>query len=69
MRDIYQRKLYALLRMNLALARVKKSVNEDERNKATSWVNAWLAISGLRQFKLGPKSQRMPPTVQDRREE
>ncbi len=69
MRDIYQRKLYALLRMNLAMARVKKSVNEDERNKATSWVNAWLATSGLRQFKLGTKSQRIPPTVQDRLEE
>jgi hypothetical protein len=69
MRDIYQRKVYALLRMNLALARMKKSVNEKERNKALSWVNAWLAISGLRQFKLVPESRRMPSAVQRRRKE
>lgn len=64
MRDIYQRKVYALLRMNRALARVKKSVNENERDKAFSWANAWLAISGLRQFKLGSEPRRRLPTVQ-----
>lgn len=69
MRDIYQRKVYALLRMNLALARVKTSVNESERSRALSWVNAWLAISGVRQFKLSPELRRMPPAVQRRRKE
>ena len=55
-RDVYQRKIYALTRMNRALARMKKAMEEAERAKALCWVNAWLAASGLRQFKLGPPS-------------
>ena len=55
-RDVYQRKIYALTRMNLALGRMNKSTDDAERAKALLWVNAWLTISGLRQFKLGPKS-------------
>jgi len=63
MRDIYQRKIYALMRMNLALARMKKATNEMERAKALSWLNAWLAASGLRQFKLESSHRKtQPPT-------
>jgi len=51
-RDVYQRKIYALMRMNLAIARMKKATNDADRAKALSWLNAWLAASGLRQFKL-----------------
>ena len=66
MRDIYQRKVYALLGMNVALARAKKSVDENERDKALSWVNAWLAISGLRVFKLGPDPRKISRRLQRR---
>jgi hypothetical protein len=59
-RDVYQRKIYALVRMNLALTRVNKTTVESEREKALFWVNAWLLASGLRQFKLVPKSRNKP---------
>jgi hypothetical protein len=51
-RDVYQRKIYALMRMNLAVARMKKATNEMDRAKALAWLNAWLSASGLRRFKL-----------------
>ena len=60
-RDVYQRKIYALMRMNLAVARMKKATNEIDRAKAVSWLNAWLAASGLRQFKLESGSRKMAP--------
>jgi len=61
-RDVYQRKIYALTRMNQALGRLKTSTNEIDRVKALAWVNAWLAASGLRQFKIGPKARKQPPS-------
>lgn len=62
-RDVYQRKIYALMRMNLAVARMKKARDEIERKKALSWLNAWLAASGLRQFKLESGYRKtQPPT-------
>jgi hypothetical protein len=62
-RDVYQKKIYALMRMNLAIARMKKATNELERAKALSWLNAWLAASGLRQFKLQSGYRKtQPPT-------
>jgi hypothetical protein len=62
-RDVYQRKIYALMRMNLAIARMKKATNEMEQAKALSWLNAWLAASGLRQFKLESGHRKtQPPT-------
>jgi len=62
-RDVYQKKIYALMRMNLAIARMKKATNELERAKALSWLNAWLAASGLRQFKLESSHRKtQPPT-------
>jgi len=60
-RDVYQRKIYALMRMNLAVARMKKTTNDMERAKALSWLNAWLAASGLRQFKLESGYRKTPP--------
>jgi hypothetical protein len=58
-RDIYQRKIYALTRMNLARARFNRSINEVDRAQALRWVNAWLAVTGLRQFKLGSNSRKI----------
>lgn len=58
-RDVYQRKIYALTRMHLASNRLKRSANEADRAKASSWVNAWLALSGLRQFKIEAKSKKL----------
>ncbi len=55
-RDKYQRKVYGVVRMDLAMARLNNSANEAERAKATFWVAAWMAISGLRQFKLERRS-------------
>jgi hypothetical protein len=60
-RDVYQRKIYALMRMNLAVARMKKATNEIDRAKALSWLNAWLLASGLRQFKLGLRHRKTQP--------
>jgi len=62
-RDVYQRKIYALMRMNLAMARMKKATNEMEQATALSWMNAWLAVSGLRQFKIESGHRKThPPT-------
>jgi hypothetical protein len=67
-RDIYQRKIYALMRMNLAVGRMKKAANEVERVKALSWLNAWLCASGLRQFKLESRHRKtQPPTPSSKR--
>lgn len=57
-RDKYQRKVYAVMRMNVAMARLSQSANEAEKAKANSWVAAWKAISGLRQFKLERRTKK-----------
>lgn len=62
-RDVYQRKIYTLVRMNLAVARMKKAKGEIERQKALSWLNAWLAASGLRQFKLESGYRKTRPST------
>jgi hypothetical protein len=62
-RDVYQRKIYTLMRMNVAVVRMKKATNDIERAKALCWLNAWLSASGLRQFKLESKHRTaQPPT-------
>jgi len=58
LRDVYQRKIYALLRMNLAVNRMNKCVGEEEKANALRWVNAWLTVSGIRQFKLNSHSRK-----------
>jgi hypothetical protein len=58
LRDVYQRKIYALLRMNLAVNRMNKCVGEDEKANALRWVNAWLTVSGIRQFRLDSRSRK-----------
>lgn len=66
-RDVYQRKIYALVRMNLAVSRMKKATDEIERKKALNWLNAWLAVSGVRQFKIGVKHRKVQvPTSTDK---
>ena len=60
-RDVYQRKIYALMRMNAAVVRMKKAANETDRAKALSWLNAWLLASGLRQFKLESRHRKTQP--------
>lgn len=65
LRDVYQRKIYALLRMNLALNRVKKCTGEAEKANILRWVNAWLAASGIWQFKLDSRSQNHLHTPSD----
>ena len=59
-RDVYQRKIYALIRMNFAITRMNKCKEHGERARACAWVNAWLMASGLRPFKLVPKGRRLP---------
>jgi hypothetical protein len=58
LRDVYQRKIYALLRMNLAVNRMNKCTDETEKANALRWVNAWLTVSGIRQFKLDSRSKK-----------
>jgi hypothetical protein len=52
-RDIYQRKTYAVRRMNLALMRLSRVTSETEKEKARAWAKIWGAVSGIRQFRLG----------------
>jgi len=52
-RDIFQRKAYAVHRMNLAAKRLRQATSVDDREKARRWVAMWSAVSGIRQFKLG----------------
>jgi hypothetical protein len=54
-RDFYQRKVYAVQRMNLAIIRESKGKTNAEKRQAAFWVAAWAAISGLRQFKIERK--------------
>ena len=57
-RDVYQRKIYALTRMNQAITRMNRATDELAQAKALRWVNVWLIASGLRQFKIGPRSRK-----------
>jgi len=52
-RDIFQRKAYAIQRMNLAARRLTQATSVADRQKASRWITMWSLISGLRQFKLG----------------
>jgi hypothetical protein len=51
-KDHYQRKVYAVMRMSWATARLRKGRTQEEKEKAAFWVTAWASISGLRQFKI-----------------
>ena len=51
-RDIFQRKVSAAHRMFIAMDRQARAVSTDEKGRATQWIAAWSAISGIRQFKL-----------------
>ena len=55
-RDKYQRRVYAVVRMNLAMIRLTNGADHVEREKAAFWIAAWMAISGLRRFKLEKRS-------------
>ena len=57
-RDIYQRKIYAVKRMNLAMIRLEQAVTKAEKESAAAWVAAWIGISGIRQYKLNRKDCR-----------
>lgn len=52
-RDIYQRKVYALRRMSLALMRLRQATSQAEKALANCWLKVWASISRIRQFKLG----------------
>lgn len=52
-RDFYQRKVYAVRRMSLAVMRVARATSTVEQEKAARWARAWGAVGGIRQFKLG----------------
>ena len=52
-RDSYQRKVYAMRRMSLAVMRLGQATSTDEQDKAARWARLWGRISGIRQFKLG----------------
>ena len=58
-RDVYQRKIYALTRMNRALSRMHHANDDGERAKACFWANAWLLGSRLRQFKIAPEARHL----------
>ena len=48
LRDCYQRKIYAVLRMDRALSRSRQSQTKAEEVNA----EAWAAASGIRHFKI-----------------
>ena len=52
-RDIFQRKAYAIYRMNLAARRAVLAGTPAEQEKARVWEAVWSAVSGIRRFKLG----------------
>jgi hypothetical protein len=52
-RDIYQRKAYAMRRMSLAVDRLNRATSKADREKASAWLEMWIIVSGIRQFKLG----------------
>lgn len=52
-RDTFQRKAYAIHRMNLAAQRLSQVTAMADREKAKCWIAMWSAVSGLRQYKLG----------------
>jgi hypothetical protein len=52
-RDIFQRKVYATYRMNLAARRAILASTPAEQDRARVWEAVWSAASGIRQFKLG----------------
>ena len=51
-RDYYQRKVYALRRMTLAVKRLHRATSEMDRENAKCWVKIWGAVSGIRQGRL-----------------
>jgi hypothetical protein len=57
-RDVYQRKIYAVARMNKAMIRLEQALTKAEKESAAAWVAAWIAISGIRQYKLDRKDCR-----------
>lgn len=51
-RDVYQRRVYATVRMSLAMARGNKAMSNREKERARRWAAAWGLLAGIRQFKL-----------------
>ena len=52
-RDLYQRKVYAVHRMSLAVMRLSRATSQAEKEKVLFWAKMWGAVGGIRQFKLG----------------
>jgi hypothetical protein len=60
-RDIFQRKVAATRRMDMAMARLTKAISIAEKEQANRWVAAWGSIASIRQFKLErPGKKRVP---------
>lgn len=49
-RTIYQRKSYACRRMSLAVDRLIRANNPDEKVKAKRWVEVWAVVGGIRRY-------------------
>jgi hypothetical protein len=52
-RDTFQRKAYAIHRMNSAAQRLMQATDAADRDNARAWMDRWCAASGLRRFRLG----------------
>ena len=50
-RDFGQRKVYALLRVSWAIARMSRAETSTEKERAALWIIAWSTLKGTRQFK------------------
>ena len=50
-RDFGRRKVYALLRVSWAVARLGRAVSSTEKERAAFWIIVWSKLKGTRQFK------------------
>jgi hypothetical protein len=50
-RDFGQRKIYALLRVSRAVARMGQAESATEKERAAFWIIVWSKLKGTRQFK------------------
>ncbi|RYZ88921.1 MAG: hypothetical protein EOP04_08210 [Proteobacteria bacterium] len=51
-RDIYQRKIYAMRRMSLAVIRLSQAMSLAEQDKARRWIKMWGTVSAIHEAKL-----------------
>ena len=50
-RNFGQRKVYALLRVSRAVARLGQAETAIEKQRAAFWIIVWSKLKGIRQFK------------------